>query len=858
MSAPAQTNGPEEGIARDLARRRAANISDLRYRLNLELEPAAPRLKGRVEIHLHLADASQPLALDFRDLDDKGRVIDGPIRDVTINGTPVKMVRQVNGHLVLAAEYFHKGDNTIALAFDSGIAAANRPLIRYHDRDDDSEYIHTLFVPMDASLAFPCFDQPDLKAKFTLDIVAPEAWTIISNTPIDKTSPSDKKGYRRTEFKETLPLSTYLFAFAAGPFRELAGDKGEVPLRLFVRKSQEKRAAEEWPEVQRLTRAGLAHQAAFFDHPFPFAKYDSVLIPGFAYGGMEHAGATFFREDLVLFRSTPTENDKLRRAGTILHELAHQWFGDLVTMRWFDDLWLKEGFADYMAYHTLATLYPPETIWKRFYEKSKVDAYAIDATEGTTPVHQDVPNLKDAKSAYGAIVYKKAPSLLRSLSFLLGEEKFRAGVRGFVKKYAWKNAEWSDLIASLEEASGQSLKGWAEAWLHQRGMPQVDVEWSADSRGLIDKFELRQHDVLGTKAVWPIKTQVLLAYDDGKFERLTVQFDGKSTTVREAIGKKRPHFVFGNEDDQAYGRFLLDKHSRAVALVEVGRQKNAFLRTLLWGALWDAVREAELPPLEFFKRALESLGSETDRELVQTLLDHLTVAYLRYLAPTEQTARAASLEDALYDGMLKSADLSLRIAYFRAFRHVAKTAKARGRLKDVLGGKTTIPGFEVKPVERWQIIGALLARNDEEADTLFKQEKQRDTSDDGRKYAYLAEAARADAATKKRYFDDYLHNRDVSEDWVQASLPLFNAWDQEALTKPYVKAALAALPQMKRERKIFFVLAWLDAFLGGQTSQEALEEVKEFLRDDKLDADLRRKVLEAMNELERTVRIRAK
>lgn len=860
MMLPAEADAealPGEGITRALARQRAANLSDLRYRLSLEIAPGAARLHGREEIKLRLAKA-EPVVLDFRDLDSSGRVMEGTIRDIRVNGQAVNDVRQVQGHVLLPARAFQVGENSITLAFEATIATANRPLTRYFDRDDGSEYVYTLFVPMDASLAFPCFDQPDLKGRFTLDVTAPEGWTVVTNTAIDKVLRVAQESFRCTQFHETQPISTYLFAFAAGPFRQLAGEGASVPLRLFVRQSKLQRAQEEWPEVMRVNREGLRHQVEFFAQPFPFSKYDLVLLPGFAYGGMEHAGASFFNEEAMLFRTVPTTTDRFRRASLLLHELAHQWFGDLVTMRWFDDLWLKEGFAEYMAYHTLAALYPANEIWKRFYQGTKPAAYAIDATKGTTPIYQEVRNLKDAKSAYGAIVYRKAPSLLRALSFGIGEEKFRQGVRLFLKEHAYGNAEWSDLIRAFERSSGQPLERWATAWVRQRGMPQVEVDWTCDAQGLVDRFALKQGDVLGEGGIWPIKTQVLLAYDEAPPLRITAQLDGPGTTLPEAIGKKCPAYVFGNDRDYGYGRFLLDERSRRAVTQRIGTVMDPFLRAMLWGGLWDAVREAEMAPLEYLALALKTLPAETDEELSQSLLDRVIRSYQSYLTPAQQAGVAPQVEALCFDRMMKAADVNLRITYFRAFRAIASSADARGQLKSILAGTMTVPGVEIKPLDRWRIVTALLAHQDAEAEALLSAERKRDPSDDGRKYAYIAEAARADEATKRRYFDDYLHNRTVAEDWVAESLRSFNAWNQAALTLPYLQPALRALPQVKRERKIFFVLAWLNAFLGGQQSQSALDQVRAFLRANQLDRDLELKVLEVMDELERSVRIRAK
>lgn len=853
---------PDSGVSRELARARAATISDLRYKLRFELVPGVAAIKGQADIRFRWKPAPAPVVLDFRDLDASGQPSEGKVSAIKLNGRAISDAQQINGHIVLSAAPFKAGENLLSLQFETASAAAGRPLIRYQDRDDGSEYIYTLFVPMDASLAFPCFDQPDLKGRFTLDIVAPKNWTVIANgRASDELISQPEPDRQQRHFEETAPISTYLFAFTAGPFKRLhSKTEGEL-MRLFVRQSRFQRAQEEWPAVEQLTQAGMQHFINFFGHKFPFPKYDQVLLPGFAYGGMEHAGATFLREDAILFRTTPTKGDQLGRASLILHELAHQWFGDLVTMRWFDDLWLKEGFANYMAGHALAAIKPlgfdEREMWKRFYQRHKPLAYEIDSTKGTTPIYQEVPNLKDAKSAYGAIVYQKAPSLLRALSFLIGEDKFKAGVQLFLREHAYGNAEWSDLIQAFERSSEQSLTAWADAWVKQRGMPQVETVWRCDARGKLDQFELRQRDVLNEGHRWPIKTQLLLGYTDGTTERLPAQFDTATAPVKAALGKPCPAFVFGNDEDYGYGRFLLDARSRAAVAERVASTKDSFSRTLLWGALWEAVREAEMPPGEYLQLALKALPQEQDEDLTASLLNHATTAYQSYLSEQARAALAPQFEARCSERMQHAADLGLRITWFRAFRTVAATVPARQQLKALLAGKLTLPGIELKPLDRWRLITALLALKDDEAEALLAAEKQRDAGDEGRKQAYLAEAARADAATKQRYFRDYLQNPAVPEDWIEGSLAPFNAWNQSALTLPYLKPALEALPQVKRTRKIFFGLAWLNAFIGGQHSPEALTQVQTFLRTTKLDRDLELKVLEVVDELERTVRIRA-
>jgi aminopeptidase N len=829
-----------DGIPRDLARERASRISELRYKLRFSLTPHAPRASGHEELSFQLKSVA-PLLLDFRE---------GTASNLMVNNSATPIVAE-NGHIVLPAEKLRAGENIIAMDFTAPVAPAGKAILRFEDKDDGSEYLYTLFVPMDASMAFPCFDQPDLKGRFRLTLDLSGDWTAISNTRVEMIE--FLGGVRVWKFPETQQISTYLFAFAAGPFRKVHDVPG-LP-GLYVRQSKLQKAEAEAAEVQEITKQGIDYLSNFFTQPFPFPKYDMVMIPGFAYGGMEHAGATFLREESILFRIAPTHSDRLGRDILLLHELTHQWFGDFTTMRWFDDLWLKEGFAQYMAYHALDSLKPTENIWKRFYQAIKPAAYAIDATKGTTPIYQDIPNLKDAKSAYGAIVYSKAPGLLKQLNFVLGESSFRDGLRLYLKEHAYGNAEWSDLVHSFERISGQSLTEFASTWIHRRGMPQVDVSWTCEGDRL-SHLSLTQHDVLAEGAVWPLTTQILLSYRDRDPVRLRAQLSEAKAEIKEAPGKPCPEFVFANDQDYAYGRFLLDEHSQQTVKEKLGGVQDLFERMLLWGSLWDSVREAKLAPRDYLELAQRLLPDEKDESLAQSIIGHVTTALHRYVDAEVQQQFVPGFESVAADLMMHSPDQGLRIIWFRALRGLAQTPTGRDQLKALLNGKASVPGVELRQLDRWSMVTALAALKDPEADAVFAAEQKRDSSGDGQKYAYAAEAARADAATKQQYFQEYLHNPVRPEDWVEQSLGAFNYWNQAELTRPFLKPALDALPQVKRERKIFFLLTWLNAFIGGQQSVAAQAQVHEFLKTANLDRDLQFKILEVVDELDRTVRIR--
>jgi aminopeptidase N len=857
MANPATATPVQSGVSRSLAKERTARISHLRYELAFTVKEHGDAVAGKETVTFDSKTAGD-LAIDYRD---------GTLVSATLNGQPISTTLE-NGHLHLPAV---AGNNTLHLAFTSNSAAAGKAITRYQDKDDGSEYVYTLFVPMDASMAFPCFDQPDLKGKFTLEVEHPSGWTVIGNTAPVANSATHAK------FAETRPISTYLFAFAAGPWVALPALHPGEPA-MYVRKSQLAQAKQEAPQVQQMAARGIAYFEDYFAQPFPFPKYDLVLMPGFPFGGMEHAGATFLNEDSVLFRSTPTASDYFRRDILVLHETCHQWFGDLVTMRWFNDLWLKEGFAQYMAYKALAQLEPATNPWKHFYEEIKPLAYGIDETQGTTPIFQNIANLKDAKSAYGAIVYQKAPAVLKQLDYFLGDTAFRNGLRIYLKDHAYANAEWADLVHAFEQASIQlglhkDVQSWAESWITHRGMPEVTDSYACNA-GKIAEFTISQRDVLNEGHLWPIANEILLlspseSNTQTSIQTVKVEWNIATYRVAEAIGKTCPKLVFANQGDYGYGRFLLDASSEATTATllnpESPREPNPTLfasvteplrRSMLWGALWENVHVAQSAPRSYLDLALKALPVEMDESLARIQGGRMATVLHDYLPDAGRVAMTPQAEAVVSDRMLHAPGLGLRIVNFRTFTAIAETPAALQQIKDLLSGKLAVPGLTLKPLDRWNLIGHLVAMNDPEAQAIYAAEQARDQSGQGQKYAYAVAAGAPSAEIKARYFDEYLHSPSIQEDWITQSLRPFNSWNQSALTAPYLQRALDELPDIKLHRKIFFLGAWLSAFLDGQKSVEAQTTVKIWLTGKQIDPDLRLKVLEVSDALDRTVLIR--
>jgi aminopeptidase N len=469
----------------------------------------------------------------------------------------------------------------VRLAFESPIATAGTAVTLYRDREDGAEYVYSLFVPSDASTVFPCFDQPDLKARFTLALEVPQAWEAVSNAPAIETIAGETT--KRVAFRATEPISTYLFAFAAGPF-EILDDRedGVAPqpeARMLVRKSRLKRAQAAAYEMFMLHRQAVDWFAGYFGFPFPFPKHDLVLVPEFPYGGMEHAGATFLREESVLFPFEPAAADRLRRAQLLFHETSHQWFGDLVTMRWFDDLWLKEGFANFMAAKATAAIAPEYPAWNAFHQL-KVAAYRTDGTQGTTPIWQRLANLSSAKSAYGNIVYSKAPAVLRQAEFYLGADVFQRAVQGFVHSHAYGVADWNDLVRALEGASGRKLDAWADAWVKRRGMPVATGCAPAHGR---DRGRLTLAGCLA-EATASGRCDRAAGGRRGSAAPFRSRLEGRARA--RARRRARAGYVFANHGDYAYGRFCPRRRERAAVLADVGSVAIRSPRALLLDTLW--------------------------------------------------------------------------------------------------------------------------------------------------------------------------------------------------------------------------------------------------------------------------------
>ena len=619
------------GVSRALATARAAQIRDVRYALSLDLTERDSS-RGTVTARFRIAKPGDVI-LDFR-----GQ----RLGSVEVNGSTLPSPDFNGAHLRIPAASVAAGENIVAISFVTKIAAAGASIIRYRDATDGAEYLYTLLVPADANQLFPCFDQPDLKARVSLRLRAPKEWRVLANGPATSTTVAERGAPTEHVFAETEPISTYLIAFAAGPWAAVTSPSSKRPITMYVRKSRVAEA--EADSIINANDVAARWLEGYFARPFPFKKLDVLLAPAFPFGGMEHPGAIFYNEDRFIFRERPTLTQRLGRTATIYHEVAHQWFGDLVTMRWFDDLWLKEGFATYMAAKMQASLDTASGAWKSFYLRNKPLASAVAATRGTTPVWQTLENLDQATSNCGAIVYTSA----------VGAQATRLS-RWSRCVSAWAppfsphatGTQRGATFAAIGAESGRSLEGWGKQYILRPGMPVIDqsLQVAPDGR---TSLVLRQRpaQTLSGKGAWPIRTNVVVGQPDGKLVRLRVPLDSDSTVVALPKGTAPPTFTYANADDYAYALVLPDERTVVWLEENISSVKDSFLRAMLWGALWDLVREARLDPARFAAIALRELPTETDEQIVAGVLGRVGRAVVAYLPAERRTRRLRRGESA--------------------------------------------------------------------------------------------------------------------------------------------------------------------------------------------------------------------
>jgi aminopeptidase N len=836
LTVAAQTvpESPGRGIPESLARERAATIREVRYDLSMVVpRDRREAVQGQVVVRFTL-EAPRRVVLDFAQSRER-------LRSVRSAGVDVRFSFE-NGHVTIPVDATRSGLNEITIEFVAGDDSLNRT----------DELLYTLFVPARAHLAFPVFDQPNLKARYTLTLEVPAEWETVANArevEAVRLEPEAAGGRKRVRFAETLPLPTYLFSFVAGKFTVETSTRNGRELRMFHRETDAARLARNRDAIFDLHASSLAWMEEYTGVPYPWGKFDFVMVPAFQFSGMEHAGAILYNATLLLDESA-TQQQLLDRASTIAHETAHMWFGNLVTMAWFSDVWMKEVFANFMAAKIVNPKFPDLNHDLRFLFAHYPAAYQIDRTAGSNPIRQGLANLSEAGQLYGAIIYQKAPIVMRQLELLMGERALRDGLREYLQTYAYGNASWLDLVRILDSRTPENLAAWSRAWVDERGRPEFTTTLRAGARG-ISELTLRVNDPLRRGLVWPQRLSVTLGYQSS-IEQVPVTVSGTSVRVRAAIGRPTPLYVLPSGAGLGYGLFVLDAASRDYLLRHLEDIEDALTRGSAWVALWENMMHAQVAPAALVDALSRALPHESDEQNGQRALSYLTRAFWRNLSPVERARRAPALEAMLRAGLADAITTSQKSAWFNAYRDTVLTPEGVAWLARVWRREEKVAGLPFGETDEIAMALELAVREVPGwAQVLETQHGRTENPDRKARLAFVMPALSADPAVREQAFDRFrrLENR-RREPWVVESLAYLNHPLREAHARRFVRPSLELLREIQQTGDIFFPTRWMEAALGGHRSAEVTATVRDFLaRELQFPQRLRWTILSSADEL---------
>ncbi len=801
---------PGAGIPLTLAESRAARVSNLKYQVTFTI-PAARRdpVRGNLIATFTLGGGRAPLAFDFAQPGEK-------LIAVHANGTDVP-TRVSDGHIVIPPAGLVNGDNTIEFEFVAGDEALNR----------SDDYLYSLFVPARASLTLPSFDQPDLKARWRLILNVPAGWTAVANgRQTGRVSSGEQVG---VVFEETPPISTYLFAFAAGVFQEERAERDGLAFRMLHRETDVKKVSRNRDAIFDLQARALRWMEAYTGIAYPFGKFDFVLLPAFQFGGMEHPGAVFYNAPALFLDESATENQRLGRASLIAHETSHMWFGDLVTMRWFNDVWMKEVFANLMAAKIVNPSFPEVNHELRFLYQHYPAAYEVDRTGGANPIRQPLANLNEAGSLYGAIIYQKAPIVMRQLELLLGAAAFRDGLRAYLRQHAFGNATWADLIRELDGRTPVDLAAWSRAWVDEPGRPRFTTVLEV-SDAHVDRLAIRQDDPRGRGLVWPERLQVVADSAAGS-RAFDVAVDGPVTDVPAARGMPNPRWILPAGGGLGYGDFVVDDGTLAFLTASLYEIADPVTRGAALVTLWESMLEGRVSAAAVMDLLLAGLARETNQLTISQMLEYARAGFWRFTGADTRARLGPKLEAVIRAGLDRATSASAKGAWFNALRHVANTGPTLAWLERVWRREVQIPGLPLSESDEADLALDLAVRDVAHAEEILAAQLERFQNPDRKaRFAFVMPALARAEAVREAFFTglkDPANRR--REAWVLEAARYLHHPLRAASSKKLIRPALDLVLEIQRTGDIFFPKRWADATLGGYQAVTSASEVRAFI-----------------------------
>jgi len=772
----------------------------------------------------------------------------GPsIHSAELNGNPIATrlegARLQLDHLA--------GQNRLTIKGTQTYSRDGTGMVWFRDPVDGRTYLHTMFAEHAAYRGYACFDQPDLKATFAFRVKAPDGWVVVSNAPGAKDAGGE------WTFPATKPMSTYITAIVAGEYHEVREDHRGIPLGLYCRQSLAQYFDPD--EIFEITRRGFDYFEQRFGHPYAFGKYDQLFVPEFASGAMENAGCVTHNERMV-FRSKVTDANRMGRAETILHEMAHMWFGDLVTMKWWDDLWLNESFAEYMGYLGVVEATRFKTAWIEFADATKAAARSQDQLPTTHPIVADIPDVESVALNLDRITYNKGAAALRQLVAWVGEDAFFKGVEDYFKAHAFGNTELKDFLAALEHASGRDLEAWSRAWLQTAGVNTLAASLQVDGT-VITSAALIQTAPADHPTLRPHRLRVgLFDLTDGKLRRrqdVELDVEGAGTPIPKLTGQRAPDLVLVNDGDLTYCKIAFDRRSIATLKAHLRDIEDPLARALSWGAVWDMTRDADLRAREYIALALANIGVESDASTLETLIARIERAVESFSHPTNRSAARSLLARAANEHLRRAepgGDMQLlwALTYIGEARLQADLAWVSG----LLDGTTQLSGLVVDFNLRWSAVDTLatVGAADEE---LISRELARDPTDHGQRRAASARAARPLESAKKEAWEKVIQDQATSYAMKRAISAGFHRIDQQALLTAFVQpyfASLRAVWESYDADEAISIVAFM--YPRAVVTQEVVDATDVALATD-LPGPVRRSLLENQDAIKRALRAQA-
>ena len=848
------SNTVKDVLSESDAATRSKNISNVEYHLDLNLPGgASDTYSGTLEATFTI-ETNPETFLDFTGFE---------ITTLILNGRVIADPSW-NGHRLLIGtrDGLLTGVNTIRLEYINEYDHTGDGFHQFIDPEDDQEYVYSNFEPYSAHRLFPCFDQPNIKAQYKLSVECPSDWTLIGNSKTD--SINDIGGGRtRHNFEQTKLFSTYLFALVGGPYQKFESQYNSkksnseiIPLRFYARKSLAPHVDE--AELFEVTCQGFEYFEDFFDFAYPFGKYDQIFVPEFNHGAMENVGAITHSERLV-FRDPPTYNQRLTRAEVILHEMAHMWFGDLVTMNWWNDLWLNESFASYMSFLALTENTRFTDAWQSFNSRMKAWAYRQDQLITTHPVAGEVIDTDQTFLNFDGITYGKGAAVIKQLVKTIGMPAFKSGMQRYMAEHAFSNTTLDDWLESLGEGVDQDLRGWADSWLEtaQHNSIQIHRTGSKDDHNMMivsqsapDEFPtIRSH------------TLELLAGDlvDSVFASTTHEIVVTDQSNQINISNNTADFLFPNFGDHGYVQVILDPESLEFVKQHLEKITDPLLRMQIWQSLWEMVRNQELSSLDYIRIATEKVKIENDLELIQVIIEQLGAAVSRYVPEEVKLSEARNLFTLAKSQLAVAQNSDERILWGRAMFGFAIADDDISESLDIINGKASIKEFTPDQDMRWGVITSAIAAGFENAQSLVAEELANDPTDRGERAALRANTSVPNKETKDQAWDKFTSGSGYgSLHQTAAAMSGFLWWKQADLLTPYVERFFSEVTQVFETEENHFAQSYFGSlFPGYLVDYDLLEKSNRLLEKTPPDNQLlRRMLLEANDNLSRAIKCR--